>query len=71
MPDSLPDKTMREHGERYAKMTSAERTAFEAIQPKQQKNRLLGCVGAVFVIVVTLGVLWLLIFVVKWMWMHS
>jgi|SRR5215472_6468721 len=77
--ESLHDRTMREHGERYAKMTPAQRAA--ASKPYAQRTTVqraadsLGCLGGIFgvalAIAVALGGLWLLIAIVKWMWQHS
>jgi hypothetical protein len=67
--ESLHDRTMREHGERYAKMTPAQRAA--ASKANQRANNLLGCVGGILGIAIALGGLWLLIAIVKWMWQHS
>ena len=74
MEDWGHDKTLREHGERYAKMTPAQR-ARSSQNPVSQNSNDLACfgslVGGLFVIALCLGGLWLLIFLVKWMWEHS
>ena len=66
---------MREHGERYAQMTPAQRAQRAAASKRNQHaNDLLGCVYGIDGIVgiaLALGGLWLLIAIVKWMWQHS
>lgn len=76
MVESLHDKTMREHGERYAQTGNA-------ISPRARKTPdeeffkkpIVGFVGvvlwAVVVIGMLLGGLWLLIAIVKFIWQHS
>ena len=85
MPESLHDKTMREHGERYAAQKATEKNfagytgyttkgSFWKEQKKdlQDKLRCLGgCVGTIISIAVVFCALWLLVAAIKWMWEHS
>jgi hypothetical protein len=66
--ESLHDKTMREHGERYAPKMG--RTAEEEfLAPIVSLVRIL--LGSAVVIGLLLGSLWLLVALVKLMWQHS
>jgi len=104
--EGLHDKTLREHGERYAQSKSARRVTDASSQQHEQPNiarkasessskqnaqptteqyaqpkivrhassssdGLSGCLIAILGIAGTLGFLWLVIFIVKWMWNHS
>jgi hypothetical protein len=62
-PESTHDKVMREHGEKYRKMTPAQRA------DKDRSGG--GCLLALVLLVGGLAVLWLLVAVIKWMWQHS
>lgn len=72
--ESRHDKTLREHGERYAKMTPTQRAQSSQSSLGRDSNGL-SCLGGLIVglfwITLLLGGLWLLVFVVKWMWEHS
>ncbi len=69
--ESRHDKTLREHGERYAKMTPAQRAQSSAGDNSNDLACFGSLIGGLFVIALCLGGLWLLIFLVKWMWEHS
>jgi hypothetical protein len=83
MPESLHDKTMREHGERYAEKKKSSgytgtgytrKRSFWKEQKEDLKDKLNclgGCLGTIVGITFFLGGLWLLVAVVKWMWQHS
>ena len=62
---------MREHGERYAKMTPAQRAAASKTNQHADLSRLGAIFGIAVAIAIALGGLWLLVAIVKWMWRHS
>ncbi|SRR5258708_2269730 len=71
MEESRHDKTLREHSERYAKMTPAQRAQSSASHNSNDRACFGSLIGGLFAIALCLGGLWLLIFVIKWMWGHS